>query len=125
MEQPDSLRCSRYGECPASMSPGLKIVLVSAVVVEADIPGRNLAVKSAPQPTLENGSGVRNQQDQGKKVGEHSWCDQKNSTDEDQYPVNHLFRGDNTLRKTLADLLQCLEAFETGKYEAQQGRKND
>ena len=93
--------------------------------MESDIPRCNHAVESAPQPALENGSGVRNQQDQGKKVGEYSRYDQKNSADEDHYPVNHLFRGDDTLRKTLPDLLQCPEAFKTGKYDTQQDGQND
>ena len=107
------------------MSPRAKIVLASAVVVEPNIPSRNHAVESTPQPALKDGSGVRNQQDQGKKVGEHSRYDEKNSTDEDQYAVNHVFRGNDTLRKTLPDFLQSPEPFQTDKYDAQQGRKND
>src|SRR4030095_4567779 len=106
-------------------SKSSEIVLASSVVLKADIPRRNHAVESAPQPALKDGSGVRDQQDQGKKIGEHPWYDKKNSTGKDQYPVNHLFRRDDTLRKTLLDLLQCPEAFETGKHQAQQGRKND
>src|SRR5262245_19359376 len=70
--------CGEYGDTPlaAVWICWLKIVLISAVILETDIPRRNHAVESAPQPALEKGSGVRNQQDQGKKIGEHSRYDQ-------------------------------------------------
>ena len=51
------------------MVKGPEVALVSAVVLETDISRRNHTVESAPQPALEKGSSVRNQQHQGKKIG--------------------------------------------------------
>src|SRR5215813_14937693 len=58
------------------MGPGQEVASVSAIVLETDVSSCNHAVESAPQPALEKSSGVRNQQYQGKKIGEHSGYDQ-------------------------------------------------
>ena len=89
------------------------------MVLKPDIAALDHAVESPPQPTLENGSGERNQEHQSGEVGDYSGYNKKNSTGKDQHAVKHLFRRQNTLRKVLPDLMQGSEALEAGKQQSQ------